>query len=473
MASDSVTLLKNGLLATFTDADGPDATPTARRADVLIKGDRIVQVAGPNSVDISGVPDPQIIDCFNKWIAPGFVDTHRHLWMSVMEGQEDWTLAEYLAKHSWTMASVVDAEDVYIGQLAGAMQALHGGTTTVVDHFHCANSPEHISKAIEAVSEAGLRCMLCVARQVRIYTTHLSQRASTPSNSPTTKACPRCNSRRWRRSPEKTNGKLTPDGRVTLGLAYDVLGSNPDEDRRIVTLARSLGITPITAHYVGGPHGKGYSYRVRAWHEAGLLEGDLVFSHANGLTHVGCDEEEWTLLKESGASIAATPEDELGMGHGDPVVPHPLHARTRPPNPQSPHPQHPHLRLRLPPQHPRRAQAAHASTTVGSIEPGKLADIVLYDADSINLAGCTDPFRGVVMHATAQDVAWVFVGGKVVKREGRLVPVEHSGEGKKGREWGDVARVLKERMEGIRARVKGVDMEARYTQVAQAIQLDV
>ncbi|THH18271.1 hypothetical protein EW146_g2703 [Bondarzewia mesenterica] len=53
----------------------------------------------------------------------------KHLWMSVMEGQEDWTLAEYLAKHSWTMAYMVDVEDIYIGQLAGAMQALHDGTT--------------------------------------------------------------------------------------------------------------------------------------------------------------------------------------------------------------------------------------------------------------------------------------------------------------------------------------------------------
>lgn len=46
--------------------------------------------------------------------------------------------------------------------------ALHGGTTTIVDHFHCANSPEHIKKAIEAATESGLRCMLCMARQVRL-----------------------------------------------------------------------------------------------------------------------------------------------------------------------------------------------------------------------------------------------------------------------------------------------------------------
>ena len=115
-------------------------------------------------------------------------------------------------------------------------------------------------------------------------------------------------------------GKLTRDGRVTLGLAYDVLGLNPAEDKRIVTLARSLNITPITAHFVGGPQAPAYGNKAHVWNNAGLLEGDIIFSHANGFTHRGGDENEWALLKNSGASIASTPEDELGMGHGDPVT---------------------------------------------------------------------------------------------------------------------------------------------------------
>lgn len=136
---------------------------------------------------------------------------------------------------------------------------------------------------------------------------------------------------------QKDKGRLTPDGRVTLGLAYDVLGYNPDEDKRILALARELGITPITAHYPGGPQARAYHYTARKWHDAGLLRDDVVFSHANGLLHADRDEKEWEYLKASGASIAVTPvsvcqptycrmkwsylqEDELGMGHGDPPM---------------------------------------------------------------------------------------------------------------------------------------------------------
>lgn len=110
---------------------------------------------------------------------------------------------------------------------------------------------------------------------------------------------------------QKTKGNLTPDGRVTLGLAYDVLGYDPDEDKRILTMARELGITPITAHYVGGPQAQGYHFMARKWHEAGLLKGDVIFSHACGMLHADCDEREWEYMKAAGASIAATPVTSL------------------------------------------------------------------------------------------------------------------------------------------------------------------
>ena len=81
----AITLLQNGLLATFTNADGPTATPAARRADVLIDADGIVQVAAANSIDAAALSPPaaQVIDCSNKWIAPGFVDTHRQVFRAI------------------------------------------------------------------------------------------------------------------------------------------------------------------------------------------------------------------------------------------------------------------------------------------------------------------------------------------------------------------------------------------------------
>lgn len=73
----STILLRNGLLTTFVNSDGPLATPTPRRADVLIKGDTIAAVEAPGSIKVEDGDGTLVIDCQDKWIAPGFVDTHR------------------------------------------------------------------------------------------------------------------------------------------------------------------------------------------------------------------------------------------------------------------------------------------------------------------------------------------------------------------------------------------------------------
>lgn len=62
-------LLKGGIVATCTKENGP----RAYKADVLVEGSTITKIAG-QIPEVAGV---ETIDCKNKWISPGFVDTHR------------------------------------------------------------------------------------------------------------------------------------------------------------------------------------------------------------------------------------------------------------------------------------------------------------------------------------------------------------------------------------------------------------
>ncbi|TFK47410.1 Metallo-dependent hydrolase [Heliocybe sulcata] len=473
----STILLRNGLLATYSKGDDPLSVPATRRVDVLIEDDRIVDVAEPNSLKL-----PQyyfVIDCSNKWIAPGFVDTHRHVWMSVVNDQEDWTLSEYLCKLSWTTAALVTAEDVYLGQLAGCLQAIHGGTTTVVDHFHCANSVDHIEQAIRATDESGLRSMFCIARQS--LPTSID-----PLEFDDDEEVSKMQMDTIVRLSSRDKGRLTADGRVTLGMAYDVQGINSAEDTRIVSLVRSLGVRPITAHYVGGPQAPAYSKKVRAWSEAGLLKDDVIFSHGSGLMHKRCDPDEWKLLKDAGASIASTPEDELGMGHGNPVAYEAVRRGVKAglgidSASITSAEMFPAMRFALQWERGRMhealakddqaarynsltaasafrlatlggAEVAGRSSDIGSIEAGKLADIVLYNAESINLAHCHDPFKGIVFHATAADVEWVIINGEIVKREGNLVR----------KNWEEVADALRRSIRAVQERVAQYDLDERY-----------
>jgi cytosine/adenosine deaminase-related metal-dependent hydrolase len=182
--------------------------------------------------------------------------------------------------------------------------AINCGITALLDHFHAAHSPEFVQRALDATIESGIRSMFCVARQ------SLPTSADPPQWSNDEKDL------EWqldllRTLAEKDEGRLTPDGRVTLGLAYDPTGISLDTDKRVVEFARKLNISPITAHHVGIPHAPGYGHRIAYWYKNGLLKGDVIFSHCSDLRQPDCDENEWNYLKETGASISATPEGEV------------------------------------------------------------------------------------------------------------------------------------------------------------------
>lgn len=107
----------------------------------------------------------------------------------------------------------ITAEEARIGQLAGCLEALHSGVTTILDHFHVAHTPEHADAVLEATVQSGARVVLCPARQ-----------------SPATSALPAPTfdkeeeTLKWQIEKLKEwgargGGKLSADGRVTLGLA--------------------------------------------------------------------------------------------------------------------------------------------------------------------------------------------------------------------------------------------------------------
>lgn len=101
--------------------------------------------------------------------------------------------------------------------------------------------------------------------------------------------------------------------------------------------------------------------------------------------------------------------------------------------------------------------------TIGSIEVGKKADIVVFDTLSANLAGALDPFQAIVFNATNADIELVMVNGEIVKRDGKLTKVE----------WGPVARELKEKALAVRERFPPEILEGRwekyYTEVGPLI----
>ncbi len=123
------------------------------QGSVLIEDGRILAVER----DLGEI-DAETIDAAGGVIMPGFVDTHRHTWQTSLRGIcSDWTLMDYFLGVRSTLSPRYTAEDVYVGNYVGALEALDAGVTTILDFSHCNNTPEHADKAIEGLRDAGIR----------------------------------------------------------------------------------------------------------------------------------------------------------------------------------------------------------------------------------------------------------------------------------------------------------------------------
>lgn len=150
-------LLSGGTIIAFDQE--AEQLEVIRGGSVLIEGDQITSVfntASPS--DISS--DVEVVDCTNKIITPGFIDTHRHGWQTVFKTMgSNTTLAEYAFRYSAFAAapSLFTPDDVYISQLAGLHEAVAAGVTTILDHAHHTWTPDHSAAGLTASVDSGAR----------------------------------------------------------------------------------------------------------------------------------------------------------------------------------------------------------------------------------------------------------------------------------------------------------------------------
>ncbi len=116
--------------------------------DVLIEDDRIAAVG--HGLDVG---DAETIDATDCIVIPGFIDSHRHTWETVIRGiAPDVSLGGYFDLVLDQLAPAYRPEDVYAGNYLGSLEAIDAGVTTLLDWSHINNTPEHSDEAIRGLA---------------------------------------------------------------------------------------------------------------------------------------------------------------------------------------------------------------------------------------------------------------------------------------------------------------------------------
>jgi 5-methylthioadenosine/S-adenosylhomocysteine deaminase len=404
-------LIKGGVVLTLDRRIGDFA-----QADVLIEDGKIREVRPNIAVSAEAAA---VIDAANRIVIPGFIDTHSHSYQGLLRNIMPNGLLnpDYNRDVQRTLTPVYEPEDAYAGELITALGMIEMGTTAVVDISQVSHSPEHSNACIRALQDAGIRAVFSYHRGA-------GPRARYPQDI-----------MRLQRTYFSSKDQL-----LTLALTTGL-------DAKLYALAREVGV-PAVLHLVG----QDLSEPLLELGRAGLLRPGDEYIHCLGL-----NDAAWRLIKDTGGRVSLCTQIDMAMGHGTPTIQDALDHGLRP-SLSSDHGveiaqdfftimrstftfQRNQLFQRarngeqnLPPLLSCRellefatiegARCANIDSKVGTLTPGKEADILLLTADRLNIWPLNNAPGMVVNLMNPGNVDTVFIAGKVKKWRGNLVGVD-------------------------------------------------
>jgi cytosine/adenosine deaminase-related metal-dependent hydrolase len=401
--------------------------------DILVEGSRIAAVEPPGKIRLSA-ENAEIVDGRGRIVIPGLVNAHMHTWQTGLRGvAANWTLLEYFRKMHAGLATVFRPEDLYIANLVGALNQLNCGTTTLVDWCHNNPTPEHNDAAVDALEQSGIGAAFF----------HGVPKPDPKPGQPGFWEIPHPRAE-LERLLKRRSGALIAMGAAILGPHYSTMDVAFHDFR----MAKELGV--IASMHQGG----GAPRTPEGWERLereGLLGPHVNIVHGNGLS-----DDLIARFCELGVSFTVTPEGEMIEGHGFPITGR-VRKRGRAPS----------LGVDLESVHSgdmltvarfalatqraldnadyRAKTGAIADTTsiparealewatiegartlclqdrIGSLTPGKQADLVMISADALNMQPVHDPVASVLMQASLANIDSVMVKGQWRKRNGKLL----------------------------------------------------
>ena len=411
LLADRRILIRGGVVLTLDRQLGDFA-----RADILIEDGKIRDIRPDIAIAAS---EAAVVDATNRIVIPGFIDTHSHSYQGILHSIMSNGVLEpdYNRDVQATLTPAFTPDDVHIGALMTALGLIDMGTTTIVDLSQISHTPEHSDACIRALQESGIRAVYGYSRGLGSATRYPQDIA------------------RIQRAYFSSKDQLLT---LALGVAADP---------KLFAAARAADI-PAVLHLRSPALGATFVELGRA----GLLRPGDEYIHCTDLS-----EEMWHLIRDSGGHVSICAAIDMTMGHGTPAIQAAIDHGLRP-SLSSDHGvtiaqdafsimrttfafqrQQIFARRRLgeanlPPLLTCRdvlefatmegARCANLDHKVGTLSPGKEADLILLRADRLSLWPLNNAIGTVVNLMHPGHVETVFIGGRVRKWRGNLVGVD-------------------------------------------------
>lgn len=406
------TLFKGGTILTL-DAKVPNLAV----GDVLVQDGRIAAV-GP----ALQAADAQVIDAAGHIVMPGLVDAHHHMWLGVMRRMmpnvDD--LFAYIDVVAEQLGAHYRPLDMYLSTKLTAAASLDAGITTIIDACHSSRSPEHTDAALDALKTTGIRAlhMVGAAMDKKASATHLPGDLQRLAHN-------------WNNA-----GSL-----VHVGLFGQL---NLDWWK----VARGLDMRILT-EFIGDLAKLGPEFA-----KSGVLGTHNIFNHCTRVP-----QETWRLLADAGVNITINPRSDALFGFDDETfayqqaVDHGLtpalgidldtafgsdmfgemHAlfgqqrsamRYRRFRGEADVPAPISVEEVLKAATVNGTRAAGLEDQIGTLTPGKQADIIMVRTNGIAVFPVTNAIGTIVQAVERADVDTVMVAGQLRKRNGQLLGLD-------------------------------------------------
>ena len=381
---------------------------------------RIVDLL-PDSLASQRFQPSKTVELPGQVLMPGLINLHTHAAMNLMRGfADDLPLMRWLSEHIWPAeAKFADAEFVRAGTLLACAEMLRGGITTFNDMYFF---PE---AAADAVVKSGMRAVL------GMIAIEFPTRYAVDADDYLAKGL-------------AVRDRYSAESLINFSLAPHAPYTVADKTfEKLATLAAQLEV-PIHIHVHETAHEIEESLRlhgvrpIERLRRLGLLSPQLIAVHA-----VHLEPAEIELLAREGCHIAHCPTSNMKLGSGIPPI---VAAQARgvnfglgtdsaaSNNRLDMFHEIRHAAL-LAKAATRDAEALNAHTVlgaatlggakalglemqIGSLLPGKMADLCAVRLDEWMMQPCYDPASHLVYAAGREQVTHTWVGGKLVMNGG-------------------------------------------------------